>query len=98
MANKVVLSNRFNQKLAMIYAYIENNFSAGLAKELVEKIDLKILIASHHPGIGVASSKMPGVYKISVSRYYKIYYRLKGNQVVMLDLLGTTIRNQDGTF
>ena len=89
MAYKIVLTSRFSHKLVKMFAYIENNFSLEVTSELVERIDIKMRMACHYPGIGVPSSKIPGIYKISVSARNKLYYRIKGRKIIMLDLLDT---------
>ena len=89
MAYKIVLSNRLSNKLAKMFAYLETSFSPEQTKELVDRIDITMKTASHYPGIGSRSSKMPGIYRISVSRNNKLYYRVKGRKVIMLDLLDT---------
>lgn len=93
MANKIVLSKRFSNKLVKIFAYADKNFPAEETRALVDKIDSKITIVSHHPGIGLPSLKIPGMYKIIVNRSNKMYYRIKGRKILLLDMLHT--RSQD---
>jgi plasmid stabilization system protein ParE len=89
MAYKVVLSNRFSQKLVKTFTYLESNFSLEVTRRLVGKMDNKILLLVHYPGIGISSSKIPGIFKISISRNNKLYYRVKGKNIVLLDLFAT---------
>ncbi|MEO5996231.1 MAG: type II toxin-antitoxin system RelE/ParE family toxin [Chitinophagaceae bacterium] len=95
MAYKIVLSYRFSRKLAKMFTYIENKFSLEVTNQLVERIDIKMKMACHYPGIGVPSSKIPGVYKISVSRKNKLYYRIKGRKIIMLDLLNAGFTGEE---
>jgi len=87
MAHKVVLSNRFSNKLATVFTYLESNYAPEITKDLVDNIDRKITLLSRLSGLGIASSKISGVCRISISRQSKLYYYVKGKKIIMLDLL-----------
>lgn len=91
MAYKIVLSNQCSTKLAAIFSYLEKNFPPDTIKTLVEKIDRKMIMLSQQPNVGIASSKISGVYKISIGRSNKLYYRVKRRKIIILDLVVTNI-------
>lgn len=89
MAYKIVISGRFSQKLRMIISYLEQNFPEKVTRDFLENINKKKLLLVKQPGIGIASSKIIGVRKISLTRFDKLYYQVKGRKIILLDMFTT---------
>lgn len=90
MAYKIVVSNRFSQKLGKIFSYLEQNFPEKISEDFLENIDKKLHLLINQPDIGIASSKIKDVRKISLTRFDKLYYQVKGRKIILLDMLKTT--------
>jgi plasmid stabilization system protein ParE len=95
MAYKIVLTNRFSKKLTSIFSYLENNYSQEVTRALVDTLDNRMELLAHQPQIGIRSTKISGVYQISITRRNKLYYQLNGRKIIMLDMANIVVNSEE---
>jgi plasmid stabilization system protein ParE len=82
VSTKIFLDNVVN-----LNEFLENKWSIKVAKDFLEILDKKMNLVINHPFIG-SPSKF-GSRKIVVTKHNKLYYRIKRNKVMFLQLFDT---------
>lgn len=86
MAYEIVLKKRFANKLIKLLAYLEKEWSHKVAASFLRKIDLRILQLSGQPLTGISSSKIEAVRSVFITRHNRVYYKVKGKKVIVLNM------------
>ena len=89
MAHKIKINKRFQIKVAKTYEYIANEWGFKVADDFYEKIFLRLHIIQREPHFGRPSKKNPEVRKTLLGKYNVIYYRIRKNTIVVLNLLNS---------
>ena len=89
MAYQIVTKNRFKKKVTKILGFLEKEWSKKVAQEFLKKIDKKFDILSKQPLIGRHSEKYKNVRCVLITPHNKMYYRIEGNKVIIINLFDT---------
>jgi plasmid stabilization system protein ParE len=89
MAYQIILKKRFTNKLVKILAYLEKEWSHKVAASFLHKIDLRIAQLSRQPFTGIASEKIESIRSVFITRHNRVYYKVKGEKVIILNMYDT---------
>jgi plasmid stabilization system protein ParE len=89
MAYEIILKKRFTNKLVKLLAYLEKEWSHKVAASFLQKIDLRIYQLSGQPLTGISSERIEGVRSVFISRHNRLYYKVKGKKVIVLNMYDT---------
>lgn len=89
MAQRIIILKRADQKVKQVYAYLLENWNQKVADEFYEKFEKIIYIISLQPEIGRASGKRPDIRRKFVTKHNCLYYRIKNDSVIIINLLDT---------
>lgn len=85
MAYKIILNKRFVIKSGKIAAWIEQEWSKVTAEKFVKELYLKIESLKQTPFAGMPSAKKSDYRKLIISKHNKLYYRMKGKTIYIVD-------------
>ena len=89
MAYEIILKKRFTNKLIKLLAYLEQEWSKQSAANFLKKIDYRIGQLSGQPFTGVPSEKIKDVRAVLITRHNRLYYKVKGKKVIILNMYDT---------
>jgi plasmid stabilization system protein ParE len=89
MAQRVIILKRTEQKVRKVYAYLFDNWNEKIADEFYEKFEKTIHLIAIHPRIGRPSAKRPQVRRKLITKHNCVYYRIKKNAVIIINMLDT---------
>ena len=89
MAYQIILKKRFTNKLVKLLAYLEKEWSHKFAASFLQKIDLRIHQLSGQPLTGISSERIEGVRSVFITRHNRLYYKVKGKKVIVLNMYDT---------
>jgi plasmid stabilization system protein ParE len=89
MAYQIILKKRFTNKLVKLLSYLEKEWSHKLASNFLQKIDLRIQQLSVQPLTGISSERIEGVRSVFITRHNRLYYKVKGKKVIVLNMYDT---------
>ena len=91
MAYEVIVKKRFANKVIKVLAYLEKEWSQKVAGEFLLKVDRRFNLLKQQPFVGIPSQKIIGVRGILITRHNKMYYKIEGTKVIILNLYDTRI-------
>ena len=91
MACQVIIKKRFTNKVQKVLDWLNKEWSAKVAAEFLEKIDYRIDVLAKQPFAGAPSSKVKDIRGLLITRHNKIYYKIKGDKVIILNMYDTRI-------
>ena len=89
MALKIILKKRYLNKLYKLLTYLEAEWGHQVAKEFLRKVDKKLDTLSRQPYMGVPSEKVQDVRSVLITRHNRLYYKVTGDRIVVLNLYDT---------
>lgn len=89
MAYEIVIKKRFTNKVQKVLVYLENEWSHKAAVDFLTKIDRRIDLLTKQPHIGAPSAKIKDVRGLLITRHNKMYYKISGNKVIILNMYDT---------
>ncbi len=89
MAYTVILKKRFTNKVQKVLTYLEKEWSHKVAAEFLEKVDYRIELILKRPFSGAPSLKVKGVRGFLITRHNKMYYKIKDDKVIILNMYDT---------
>lgn len=89
MAYQVIFKKRFTKSLQKLLTYLQTEWSQKVAAEFIEKVDRRIKLLASQPYVGAPSSKVKDVRGVLVSRHNKMYYKIIGTKVLILNMYDT---------
>jgi plasmid stabilization system protein ParE len=92
MAYKIVIKKRFTNKVKKVLSHLETEWSHKVADEFLNKIDRRIELLSAQTYIGATSSKVKEVRGLLITRHNRIYYKIKNDQVIILNMYDTRMQ------
>jgi plasmid stabilization system protein ParE len=98
MAYEIVLKKRFTKKLVKLLAYLEKEWSHKVAASFLQKIDLRIKQLSGQPLTGISSAVLKDVRSVFITRYNRVYYKVKGNKVIVLNMYDTRMNPKKNKY
>lgn len=88
MAYQIILKKRFTNKVQKVL-YLEKEWSQRVAAEFTKKIDYRIEILGKQPFMGIPSTKIKDIRGLLVSRHKKLYYKIKDDKVIIMNMYDT---------
>lgn len=89
MAFEIIIKKRFTNKVAKTLGYLEKEWSLKVASEFLQKIDRRIEQLKMQPYLGVPSSKIKDVRGLLITKHNRLYYKIKNNTVIILNMYDT---------
>src|SRR4051794_20929169 len=91
MAYQVIIKKRFTIKVQKVLEWLNKEWSAKVASEFLEKIDYRIELLARQPYSGAPSTKVKDIRGVLITRHNKMYYQVKGDKVIILNMYDTRI-------
>lgn len=91
MAYQIIVKKRFKNKVLKVLEYLEKEWSHKVATDFLTKIDRRIDLLTKQPQIGAPSAKIKDIRGLLITRHNKIYYKISGNKVIILNMYDTRI-------
>jgi len=98
MAYKIIVKKRFTNKVQKVLAYLEKEWSKKVAGEFLLKIDRRTELLSKQPFVGAASSRIKDVRGLLITRHNKMYYKVKGKIVIILNMYDTRMNPRKNPY
>lgn len=92
MAYKIIYNQRFGKDIDNVIAYLDTEFGKKTVEAFYEKIKRVLNSLSHHPLIGAKSVKVNGMRAIFITAHNRLFYRVKGKNVIIMRLSDTRMR------
>lgn len=98
MAFKVIVKKRFTNKVQKVLGYLEKEWSQKVAAEFLLKIDRRIELLVKQPEIGKPSVKIKDVRGLLITRHNRLYYKIKGNKIIILTMYDTRMNPKKNPY
>ncbi len=98
MAYQIIVKKRFTNRVQKILAYLEKEWSHKVAVEFLLKIDRRIELLARQPHVGVLSSKIKNIRGLLITRHNRLYYKIAGNNVIILNMYDTRINPKKNPY
>lgn len=98
MAYKIIVKKRFTNKVQKVLTYLEKEWPKKVAAEFLLKIDRRIELLSKQPYAGAASIKIEDVRGLLITRHNKLYYKIKGKTVTILNMYDTRMNPKKNPY
>lgn len=98
MAYKIIVKKRFTNKVIKLLDYLETSWSKEVAKKFLEKLDKRIDHLSNQPYTGIEIKTLKNVRSVLITKYNRLYYRIKDNDIEILNLYDTRINPQKNPY
>lgn len=98
MAYQLILKKRFTNRVQKVLAYLEKEWSHEVAVEFLVKIDRRIELLSRQPQAGALSTKIKDIRGLLISRHNRMYYKIKGDKVIILNMFDTRINPKKNPY
>ena len=92
MAYQIIIKKRFVNKVKKVLSFLEKEWLAKVAEEFLIKIDRRIQLLTSQPYIGISSSKIKDVRGLLITRHNRIYYKIKDDKVIILNMYDTRMK------
>jgi plasmid stabilization system protein ParE len=69
-----------------VIGYLIEGWSTKIAEKFIESVENKLQIITIYPFLGIASSKEPSIRSILLSKHNRLYYRISGSVIEILDI------------
>ena len=89
MAYQIILKKRFSNKLVKVLTYLEQEWTYKVAAAFLRKVDHRIQQLSGQPFTGVPSATIKDIRAILITRHNRLYYKVKGKKVIVLNMYDT---------
>lgn len=89
MAYEIIYKKRFSQKLFKLLEYLKSEWNQRVANQFIDKLQERLKTLSIQPYIGAPSLKVKSVRSILITKHNRIYYRIKGNQIEVINMYDT---------
>jgi plasmid stabilization system protein ParE len=88
MAYEIIINKRFSNKMLQTLDYLEEEWSHKTAIEFQDKVFFRLYMLQLNPFIG-APVGIANVRSILITKHNRIYYKVKGDKVIILNLYDT---------
>ena len=92
MAYKIVIKKRFTNKVINVLSYLEKEWGGNVPREFLVILDSKLNALQKHPRIG-GLTNIKNVRGIHVTKHNRMYYKVEGNTITVLNLFDTRRKN-----
>jgi len=99
MAYQIIVKKRFTNKVQKVLRYLEKEWSHKVAIEFLLKIDRRIELLATHPYAGASSSsKIKDVRGLLITRHNRLYYKIKGDKIIILNMYDTRMNPKKNPY
>jgi plasmid stabilization system protein ParE len=98
MAYQIIVKKRFTNKVQKVLVYLEKEWSHKVAADFLIKIDRRIELLTKQPFVGKSSSKIKNVRVLLITRHNKLYYIVKDDKVIILNMYDTRMNPKKNPF
>lgn len=98
MAYQIIVKKRFTKRVQKVLDYLEKEWSHKVAAEFLLKIDRRIDLLTKQPKVGVLSAKVKDIRGLLITRHNRLYYKIKGNKVIILNMYDTRINPKKNPY
>jgi plasmid stabilization system protein ParE len=92
MAYKVSWTPNAIEDYKHVIEYLLAEWSSSVAVHFENITNKRLITLSHQPYLGIASQKSPGIRSILLTKHNRLYYRITGNSIEVLNIFD---RRQD---
>ncbi|MEO8111414.1 MAG: type II toxin-antitoxin system RelE/ParE family toxin [Ginsengibacter sp.] len=89
MEKKIVYTKNFETSVNSTKDWLEKQWSFEMAEKFILELYELVNLISTQPKIGSVSQREKSVRKILLSKHKRIYYRINGKTITLLDLFDT---------
>lgn len=89
MAYEIIYKKSFLNKLLKLLDYLRINWGYSVADNFILKFQRRLNTISKHPFIGSPSVTVKSVRSILITRQNRIFYRVKGNVIEVINMYDT---------
>ena len=86
MAYEIIYKKRFVQKLFILLDHLNSNWSKGVADKFINELQKRLSTLLKQPYIGAPSTVVKSIRSILITKHNRIYYRIKGNQIEVVNM------------
>ncbi len=97
MAYELIEKKRFISKLTKLLLYLENEWGYLTAKKFRQNIDKHLALIAEQPLIGIHTG-IQNVRSILITKHNRIFYKIAGNKVIILNLYDTRINPKKNPY
>ncbi len=98
MAYQIIIKKRCTNKVQKVLTYLEKEWSHKVAAEFLLKIDRRIDLLTKQPYVGAPSMKVKNVRGLLVTRHNKMYYKVIGDNVIILNMYDTRMNPKKNPY
>lgn len=91
MVYQIIFRQRFKIKLENTLNYLEGEFGFAVSQKFALTVERKLKTLQQQPFIGRTSATFPNIKSISASIHNRIYYRIKGKNIIVFNMYDTRI-------
>lgn len=92
MVYQIIFQKRFKTKLEKTLLYLESEFGLIIAQKFAVLVQRKLSVLQQQPFIGRTSATFPNVKSISASSQNRIYYKIKNDKIIVINMYDTRIK------
>lgn len=98
MAYEIVIKKRFTNKVVKTLTYLEKEWSLKVASDFLLKIDRRIDQLKKQPLIGSPSQKIQDVRGILITRHNRMFYKIVGEKIIILNMYDTRMNPKKNIY
>src|SRR5688572_6091871 len=98
MAYQIIVKVRFRKKVVRLLTYLEAEWGKSVADKFIMEIDKRIKTLSEQPYIGSSSDENKNVRSILLTKHNRLYYRVKGDVIEIINLYDTRINPKKNPY
>ena len=98
MAYQIIVKKRFTNKVQKVLVYLEKEWSHKVAADFLLKIDRRIELLTKQPYVGAPSSKVKDIRGLLVTRHNRLYYKIKDDKVIILNMYDTRMNPEKNPY
>ena len=91
MAYQIIYKKRVLNKVLNLLEYLNLHWGSKVTEEFLNNFASKIEAISKYPNIGSSSEKQIGIRVFLITEHNKIYYRIKGEVIEVVNIYDTRI-------
>jgi plasmid stabilization system protein ParE len=98
MAYQIIYKKRFIQKLFKLLDYLKKEWNETTAEKFLQRFQSRMNTLTEQPFIGAPSTAIKEVRSILITRHNRIYYRIKGEIIEIINMYDTRINPKKNPY
>jgi len=98
MVYQIIFRQKFKTKLENTLNYLEGEFGFTVSQKFALTVERKLKTLQQQPFIGRTPPTFPNIKSISASLHNRIYYRIQGRKIIVLNMYDTRINPKRNRF